>query len=528
MSGWRGRSWRDGVLAAVLLLLGFGCRTTAVEAARGRWYELRTPRFRVWTDGDVELARGLILDLERFHQVMLAKTNAEEHEAAPPLRIFVAKNRATFAALTNNKPVAGLFATSLRGNYALIDADSWSQWAGQARGGRKVLFHEYTHYMVAAQDVRVPNWYNEGFAEFMSATEFQDRSYTLGCPLRSEHGQVRRLAWMPIGRVMASDNILSLVDEQAGIDTYEESWYAVQYFFADAARREQLEAYLGEWRSGTPSDTAIERALHMTPSELDTAIQHYASQSAVRCASITPNPPLVTPAVEVRPIANGEAHNLIADLLLGMFGSGGSALEVLEQATAEAPHDPATLVNLSRAHWMMAVNASADDKHPEQVEAEFAKAQRDLAEALRLAPDDPAALVMQGHVHRAIAQATRAHDSARSDEELGRARAAYRKAIRLDETRVEAYQGLGATYLVADNGSQEAIVALEAAAYLLPGNPDVAMTMARVRGSRGHFEEALAAVEYALHWSNNSAEGLKAAQMLKEQLVADAAKHERE
>jgi hypothetical protein len=46
------------------------CAPRATQAAQGSWYALRTPRFEAWTDGDVEVARALLLDLERFHQVL--------------------------------------------------------------------------------------------------------------------------------------------------------------------------------------------------------------------------------------------------------------------------------------------------------------------------------------------------------------------------------------------------------------------------------------------------------------------------
>src|SRR5262245_14427053 len=101
MMQWRGPSNVRCVLPALWLtaLVQACATTTAVETARNPWHEVRSPRFQLWTDGDPERGRALVEDLERFHQVALQTTTAEEREAAPPLRIFLAKDAASFAAL---------------------------------------------------------------------------------------------------------------------------------------------------------------------------------------------------------------------------------------------------------------------------------------------------------------------------------------------------------------------------------------------------------------------------------------------
>src|SRR5690348_7448751 len=96
--------WRRRGLPAAIMLAGLcACAPRAAQTARGTWYELRTPRFRAWTDGEPETARVLLEDLERFHQVLLTLTSAEERAAAPPLRIFVAKDQRSFNALVGDR-----------------------------------------------------------------------------------------------------------------------------------------------------------------------------------------------------------------------------------------------------------------------------------------------------------------------------------------------------------------------------------------------------------------------------------------
>src|SRR5690242_16798995 len=151
-------------LAALGASLGACAGQQATQTASERWTELRTPRFVVWTDGDPETARGLIGDLERFHQLALATTGAEEVEAAPPLRVFIAKDHASFVSLTHADPrTHGLFAATRTGNYAIVEASALASDEHGA-GGRAALFHEHTHYLLAVRGSRVPSWYSEGLA----------------------------------------------------------------------------------------------------------------------------------------------------------------------------------------------------------------------------------------------------------------------------------------------------------------------------------------------------------------------------
>jgi hypothetical protein len=80
----------------------------------------------------------------------------------------------------------------------------------------------------------------------------------------------------------------------------------------------------------------------------------------------------------------------------------------------------------------------------------------------------------------------------------------YRRAIRKDETLAEAYVGLGATYLIEDNGSKEAQVVLEAAGYLLPLDTGVPLILAQIHIGRRNVADAIVALEYVIRWSSSA------------------------
>jgi tetratricopeptide (TPR) repeat protein len=500
-----------GAGVAVALALACGCATTAAEtAAAGRWYEVRTPRFQLWTDGDPNEARNLVLDLEHFHQVMLAKTTAEERSAAPPLRIFLAKDRASFVAWTGAPSLSGGFRATYRGNYALLTSSGSGAQSEEGEAmrptSRHILFHEYTHYMMAAQGARVPSWYNEGFAEYMATTEFrEDGSYTLGCPPRYRTQWLKYLQWLPIGRVMEAEDVAELVSGGGGLvrtrreptDAYAQSWYAVHYFSADDARQKQLREYLKLWASETSAKQAAESAFGMGYPQLDRVLQQYAQQAKLPCVAIHPARAFAQPVIDVRPLSSAETHYHVGDLLLSMFGPTDAALHVLQEAARLEPGDARTLAAMARAYWLRAERAPADQAAPMLRDAE-----RYLSRARQAASADPEILAIEGHIRRMSANDLKARDGDAA-EQIKLARSAYRKAIRADETLAEAYYGLGLTYLIEDSGSKEPEVVLEAAAYLLPLDPHIALAFAQLQIQRGNALTAVPALEYVLRWSKS-------------------------
>jgi len=493
---------RWALVLAGLTALG-GCAHTATAVAAEPWHELRSPRFAAWTDGDPEQARALLLDLERFHTVLLAKTTAQDRQGMPPLRIFLTKDPNSFRALTGAPMQArGLFVPTDRGNYALVGADSLGPAAKGALSGRQVLFHEYTHYILASNGSQVPSWYNEGFAEYMSTTEFRDDGgYTLGCPPQYRTAAVAQRQWLPMAELFTADDIAALSNKSVSdtSDSYMESWYAVHYFSADAERQKQLASYLRLWAGGLAPDDAAQRALGLSLTGVDNVLRKYSMQPRFACVTIKPVTPFVAAAVQVRPLTTAEAQREIGDLLLALLGPGEASAAVLRDAQKAQPNDPALLLSLARAHYL---RSRARGVTAADARAELASAAQGLVLARQAKGDETAILTLEGQLLRRRAELDLADRKPYGDELQG-ARKAYRKAIHRDEGASEALLGLGLSYQLADNGSEEAQVALEAAAYLLPLDAEVALAMAELQIGREHNLQALPALEYALRWTRD-------------------------
>ena len=484
-----------------------GCATTAT---RHRWLEVRSPRFLLWTDEDPETAREIAGDLERYHEVLLATTSAEEHDTAPPLRIFLARDSSSLADLIGarrtRRPglmLSGLFVPTDRGNFAVAESSNWSTTLKYLSSGRSTLFHEYAHAVLAMNGSVVPSWYNEGFAEYMSTTTFaDDGSFTIGCPPVYRTTYRSRVKWVPLQQILEADSVARLMRSETGfgtttraaVESYLQSWYVFHYFASDGARKKQLHDYLELWAQGTPTAEAVERAFGAKVAELDARIERYSLQSTVGCVRLEPKDGLDLPEIRVRQLLSDEVLYRIGDVMLATHGPTDEVLEVLREAVNQL-NAPAMRA-LARAHLMRA-------EHDPEAEFgnELQQAVRHLEHQRRLESGSAEAASLEGDYQRLIAARMEPSDRSGRMAALERARASYRQAIRIDDTLAEAYLGLGLTYTIVDNGSEEGVAALEAAAYLLPLNVRPALAVGRLHMARGDKDKARPALRFVLRWA---------------------------
>jgi tetratricopeptide (TPR) repeat protein len=297
---------------------------------------------------------------------------------------------------------------------------------------------------------------------------------------------------------MDSDNVAHLIQKRdSRSDSYAQSWYAVHYFNADGERQKRLQRYLSRWAGGTKGEAAVEGTLAESYAQLDTVLHNYAQSPSFECLRIEPTEPLAAPRVTTRPMSTAEAHHHVGDLLLALFGPTDEALQNLEEAARLAPGDAKNLIALARAH------ARKAEAGGEESDASLAKAAEYAESAERLAPDDPERFAVVGDVHRLRAHGLRVVGDAAALDELKKARSAYRKAVHRDDTQADALFGLGLTYMIEDDGAEEAQVALEGAAYLLPLDTQVAATLGALQLLRGNHLQAIAPLQYVLDWSKN-------------------------
>src|SRR6185503_497800 len=243
------------ILAALALL-----PLTASEADAG-WTQLRSQNFLFIGDASERTIRATAQKVEQFREVMLRVMPGAPATSPVPTIVFVFSNDASF---TPYKPrfegrtveAAGLFLQNDDINYILVNGAALDQ-------AFKVVFHEYSHFLLGNWSDDLPLWANEGIAEVYSTFEDRDngRKAMLGMADDNHVGLLQTSSqFIPVRELIAFDHSSPTYNEgtRRGL-LYAESWALVHYLmFADKGKRQpQLSAFMGAIKNGTPAGQAF-------------------------------------------------------------------------------------------------------------------------------------------------------------------------------------------------------------------------------------------------------------------------------
>jgi hypothetical protein len=223
---------RRAIFAACLLATG----AIPASAHQKPWIEVRSPHFRVLTNGSQNDGRHLAKEFEQMRYVFADRYPDFRLEGGAPLVIFAALDEPTAKSLepaiwksSGAKP-AGVFHHGWEKQYALVRLDG-------ADGAREVVYHEYTHTILQLNFHWLPVWLDEGLANFYGYTRFQEHKIYVGAP-PARYG-------MPRGSLIPVETLISVNqgsgyyrDEDKVYQFYAESWALVHFLmFAPGMER---------------------------------------------------------------------------------------------------------------------------------------------------------------------------------------------------------------------------------------------------------------------------------------------------
>jgi hypothetical protein len=218
------------------------------------WYKYENSHFEAYSDASEKAARKLLVELENFRGAVLQVANIKVPSGAAKVQVVIFSSAKSFTALIGNKHIGG-FAFTERGiPYMALSA------GGNAREKETVIRHEYAHILLAYSRIRYPKWFNEGFAELMSATTFikKGTQFTVG----NVTGRQRiNRTLTPWSELLAEDfDPHALKGADYASDAYLQAWYLTHYFMLGNKfeNSEMLGQYLARIKGGQPSVEAFE------------------------------------------------------------------------------------------------------------------------------------------------------------------------------------------------------------------------------------------------------------------------------
>jgi len=450
----------------------------AAAPANAAWNQASSKHFVIYADDKPNRLADFATRLERFDRAArdLLKMDDPVVGDGNRVTIYVFPTVADVQKLANgDKFLAGFYTGRASGSLAYIGKKN----DNSDMGADTILFHEYSHHLMMQQlDQPYPEWYVEGFAEFLSTPKFEkDGSVMIGAPPQHR-------AWgLFNGDQLSLDSMLgesygdiTKLSTELRESVYGRGWLIAHYLTMEPSRSGQLGRYVLEISNGTaPLKSAQDSFGDLK--QLDRDIDKYLHRSTIQTFRITPHD--APPTVTVTPLSEGAAAvvQLRGRIKYGLKGAD------LDQAAAqvraiEARYPGDELVEATLAE------AELDTQHAAAAEAAADR-------AIKADPKNTEALVLKG---RAMADRAEAlQDDKARDALFERARETFIAANKLDsedpEPLMEFYKAflsegirpnanaIAALHYASDLAPQDLGLRLNSAiAYLMENKPQQART----------------------------------------------------
>lgn len=136
-------------------------------AAEPRWTMVQGATMTVVGDGPADTLRNVATQIEQFRAVVGGLIPNAGRPPSLPTAVFVFSTRKAmlpFVPLSNGRlaQVAGYFQGSGDMNHIVMTLEGFEESAA-------VVYHEYTHLLLANAERSIPAWLNEGLAEYYSS-----------------------------------------------------------------------------------------------------------------------------------------------------------------------------------------------------------------------------------------------------------------------------------------------------------------------------------------------------------------------
>jgi tetratricopeptide (TPR) repeat protein len=445
----------------------------------GRWLRFDSANFVYFSAAGETKGREEVAALEGFHALL---SRLMPRSQRSPLRLEV-YNTTTLNELRAALPGAeesiyGFYQSRIEHIRAVTSTRKTMERQrdvprhARALDARTVLFHEYAHHHMRANNrLAYPAWYTEGFAEFLSTAEFNDKGADVG------KVTVNRATWIIHGDWLAIEPFLTkhpaqLKDGEEVAQFYAQAWMAAHYLFSTPERAKGFDRYTTALLQGGDLLGAFEPAFGITPAQFDKELKDYKKQP-IRFWTIGDAKPDAS-SIKVQPLGRS-----VDELLLPM-----SYLRMLPQREEAAP---------SIAKVRDEVKKYPNDLYAMQCKALIEVWYGDLAEARKqidalLALDDKNA-----DVHHLSGLCDLRNGRKLDDKDLlQKAQNAFGRAHQLDDTRPQTMYRYVESGL-ALSGMDEHLLDVLVGAYLLAPQVDpIALTAAQALIEHERYAEAVA------------------------------------
>lgn len=279
-----------------------------------QWVEIRSPNFSVITDAGDKRGRDVALHFEQMRSVFGTLMTKAHVSQSVPLQIVgfrSSKELRPMAPLFNGKPVevAGLFQGGDDRSFIMLDLSVENPWT--------VVFHEYAHQLMNSNLTgRTDPWFEEGFAEYFSSIEVDNKEARVGKVPNDTYLILRQTGLMKVGDLFRVQQNSKTYNESGDHRNafYAESSLVVHYIF-DNKLTTKLAVYFGALIDQKKSvEQATQEAFGMTPAQFDKVLRDYLNSGHYKYYSIPTPSGIVASQFNEAPVSVADAHAALADI----------------------------------------------------------------------------------------------------------------------------------------------------------------------------------------------------------------------
>lgn len=329
-------SKRIPLVAALLLSIPGLARDKAEN-----WLEVRSDHFIVATNSNEKQARKVADQFERMRLVFHAQFPKLQIDPPAPIIVLAVKDDKDFRAL---EPVAylakgslrlgGLFLRAPEKNYVLMRLDA------EGEHPYEVVYHEYTHLLLAKSAEWLPLWLNEGLAEFYQNTDIREKDVMLGEPSAENLQLLRQQNLLPLAILFKVDEKSPYYhEENKGSIFYAESWALTHYLqMTDAKQKTHRLTDLADLLAKKTDPIQAATQVFGDLQKLQHTLESYVQQAAFLVFKVPGATEVDDSKFQAQPLTVAQSDALRADFL-AYNDRGADAHALLDQVLKEDPNN---------------------------------------------------------------------------------------------------------------------------------------------------------------------------------------------
>jgi len=234
---------------AVTLAIALAFNAAMPHAAT--WTRVASGKYEVLTDGPAKEAERAALTIRQVAGA-LTRILGPLPASAPPVRVVVFREEKEFRKFSGSAITRGFFQSSAERDYLVLNLSVWLK--------DRVLKHEMGHLFLVHTTGPLPQWLEEGTAEFFSSLQVGGGKALVGRAIESHVELLNRDRWIPASRLLQVTKADPEFNQehQAGM-FYAESWALVHMLHHHPEYRGRMASLTTAISEGLTSEQALTR-----------------------------------------------------------------------------------------------------------------------------------------------------------------------------------------------------------------------------------------------------------------------------